>query len=285
MKIDRLFSLLRSPEEEFQSAGGGGAGASDVFDNTTTEHYSEESYETPTSETPSVQPGQGAGPSQQPAPSAPPAIPLDQIPALVQAFQQGNRQPEAPKQLTQEEIDAKLKKVRVTPEIAAMFFGEGTTDAQIKGLQMFVDSIVEHANTVNGYALHALHERLNERYSPALQHIEQQKTVAFTSALTEDYPALKGRENVINMVVQHLKQQGFVARDGNHAAQVVAAQVEHLMKQVDPSFTLVTQQQNQPRQQNMPSMPGIPAGAGGQASGGGRPAGGNKPAWQDVFKR
>lgn len=286
MKIDRLFSFLRSPEEEFAAAGGGGggAGAADIFDNSTTETYTE-IEDDDSSEDPSGSPSYASQPSQQPAPSAPTAIPLDQIPALMQAFQQGQQAPQQPKQLTQEEIDAKLRKVRITPEIAAMFFGEGTSDAQIKGLQLFVDSIVEHANTVNGYALHALHERMNERYSPALQHIEQQKTVAFTSALTEDYPALIGRENVINTVVQHLKQQGFIARDGQHAAQVVAAQVEHLMKQVDPAFTLVTRPQTQTRQQTMPTMPGIPAGAGGQASGGGRPAGGNKPAWQDVFKR
>jgi hypothetical protein len=282
MKINWMFPTFRDEEEGY--VGGGGGGAQDVFSSDT------EEVEISTEGGGSGESTPSSTPSQQPAASvqqAPASIPIDQLPALMQAMQQGQQPQQQPRQLTQEEIDAKLKKVKITPEIAAVFFGEGATEPQIKMLQMFVDQIAEHTNTVNGYALHAMREQLNERYNPVLQHIEQQKTLAFTSALTEGYPALKGREGVISTVVQHLKQQGFVARDGQHAAQVVAAQVEQLIKQVDPAFTLaVQQQQNQPRQQTMPSMPGIPAGAGGQSSTGGQGGGGSKgPAWQDVFKR
>jgi len=276
--MKKLSELLRSPEEEYNYGGGGGG--SDVFDDSTTVDFDEDS----STETVHA-PGQEPAPSNMPQyqqPQQPASIPIDQLPQLIQALQPQGQQPQQP-QLTQEEIDQRLKRVKITPEIGAMFFGESVSDAQLKSLQMFVDSIVEHANTVNGYALHAMQERMNQRYSPALQHVEHQKTQLFTSALTEDFPALRGRENVINMVVQSLKQQGFVARDGNHAAQVVAANVEQLIKQVDPSFTLAVQHQQQQRQQNMPSMPGIPAGAGGQASGGGHKTGSNKPAWLDVF--
>lgn len=283
--IDRLFA----PEEEFGAGGGGGAVA-DLFDDTTTIETPDDIGAAPSQEP--AQSGQPAGGQRQVAPPSQQQpgtmIPLDQIPQLMQAFQAQQQRQQPPRQLSQEEIDQRLKRVKITPEIAGMFFGEAPTEAQIKSLQMFADSIVENATTTAGYAMRALQDQIHERYAPMQQFIESTRVREFSAGLIQDFPALKGREEVVDMVMANLKQQGFVARDADHAAQVVAAYSEQLIKKFEPNFTLVVQgnpNQQQNRQQTMPTMPGLPAGAGGGPGGGSGGKPGGKPAWQDIFTK
>ncbi len=272
--------VLRAPEEEYSTSGGGAADvlALDVDPYAEfSDDYSGVPAEEPAQEVETSEVSSAPATAQTPAETMVPLSAMRELMALQQ--QQPAQQPV---QLTQEQIDERLKVVKVDQQLADAFFGEGATPEQIKVLQGFADMIVTHVDTKSALIHQATLQDVNSRYSPIVEQMEKQKIATFQTELANVYPALKGREALVGQVIQHMKARGFQAATGEEAARAVAAQTEQLIKTIDPNFTLAVQAEQRQQQTQMPTMAGMSAGAGGTASAGGTTKG--QPAWRGVFE-
>jgi len=196
------------------------------------------------------------------------------------------QQPEAPKTLTPEELDAKLKVFKVTPDFAKEFYDtDEPSERQIKALQGLVSGMTDHLTTVMGYANMAVEQKVNSLYRPVLDMATQQREKDFVSTMVNVYPVLKGNERVVTHVISSLRQRGFTPKDGNEAAQVIAGEVENLMKMVNPSFRLSARPRRQkPGSGTKPRMVTLSrSGGGGSGAKGKKPKQSKRPAWDEIF--
>lgn len=199
------------------------------------------------------------------------------------------QQPQAPQQMTPEQIDQMLKVYNPTAELVEAMFGDtASPESRLQAMQGMVKGIVEHLTTVMGYSNDILRQDLAGQFSPALDMVREQKETTFSNALQDTYPALKGQDRVIRQVMSSLRQQGYKPKDGLEAARMVAGQVEAMIRTVNPQFSLANGGQKQGQQTNMPSMAGgMTGGGGGRPAGAGNGGSGGqqkKPSWQSVFE-
>lgn len=251
---------------EFQEPGGGGAGVA--------EQTGLDAIDTdgPTVDVEHMEGGEGEGEvggeahQQQQQPPAEPMVPLSQ---MMNYVQQQPQQQQPQRELTQEEIDGMLHTVRVNEELAQAIFGVEVTEAQIAALQQFADAIIKNSTTVSNYALSHMGNQLSSQFSPALEMARQQRDETFFTSLTQQYPALKGHEQTMRTVLDQVRQSGYVAKDGNEAARIIAGQTEALIKTVNPQFSLQSTpaQQTNGQQGGMPQMAPLSGGAGGGQAG------------------
>lgn len=263
--------------------GGGLQGANDIWDDSST--YEEDGDGGDDSDYPDDD-GDGDGYPQV----QDPVVPMSAIREIVQGLQPQVQ----PQQMTpemaaakQKQIDEQLKVFRPDAAFAQKLFGGDASDDQVEALNAFTRGIVEHLTTVMGYANQLTRQDLEQRYSPALEAVTEQKTQLFTGIMTERFPALKGKETAIRHVVQQLNQQGYRPANEQEALQTVARHVEAIVKMSDPNFTVKRRPQQQQSQSNhAPQMAGLSGGSGGAAAGAAnKSSGGNKkkPGWLAIW--
>lgn len=209
---------------------------------------------------------------------------LREIHSLYSNPQRPAQQPAQEPQLTQAEIDARLKVFRPDLRMAQRLFGEDANQEHVDVLQEMTNGIVEHLSTVMGYANQSMRQEFTQTYNPALELVREQKRTEFTSQLTSAYPSLRGKEIAVRRVIDDLQARGYKPTDGNEAARVVAAEVESLIRTADPTFSLAQQPAQRQQTVRMPSLASGSGGGGGSTSGS---SNGKKPqkSWEGLFAR
>lgn len=214
--------------------------------------------------------------------SGQPALDVNTISAAMAAAIRQTQAPvqQQPQQLTQEQIDKQLKKFSANEEMASQLFNVDATPAQRAAiLNQIINGVAEHTLTVAGLMQRHTTDQLRGELTPIQQHMEELKLKDFTRNVTLEYPALKGREQLIHTAISQINQMGLQPKSKKEAIKMVGQAVANYARQVDPNFTLQPQQQQQPRGKTASLMMGGPGGgarppAKGQAQ---------KPAWQSLF--
>jgi len=261
--------------------GGGLQGANDIWDDSST--YEEDGDGGDDPDYPDDGDGDGYPQVQEPT------VPMSAIREIVQGLQPQVQQQHVTPEMAaakQKQIDEQLKVFRPDAAFAQKLFGGDASDDQVEALNAFTRGIVEHLTTVMGYANQLTRQDLEQRYSPALEAVTEQKTQLFTGIMTERFPALKGKETAIRHVVQQLNQQGYRPANEQEALQTVARHVEAIVKMSDPNFTVKRRPQQQPQSNHAPQMAGLSGGSGGAAAGAAnKSSGGNKkkPGWLAIW--
>lgn len=208
---------------------------------------------------------------QQPPTQTPTAVPPlqispEQFQTLLQTVQPQHQMQQP--QMSQEDFQKAMRRFVVGQDHVNALFGEATTpELRAKTLQDIVDGAVFHALNLarahNGLELEELRPQLN-----AVQQFQQERLrEQFNTKIGSTYPTLKGKEAAVEMVVSHLKSQGYKSQGLEQDVRTVAAMTEALLKQANPAFSLTASQGQNGRQ--MPTMAGQRSGG---SSGGGKPA-------------
>lgn len=176
-----------------------------------------------------------------------------------------------PRELSPEELDAKLNRFKVSPEIVKLLRDpEASPEAIIGQLQALVDGAAKYAVT----SAQLLYQKdLTDHLSPLQkqiqaqqQFVQEQQTRTFVKHIGTQFPALAGKDAVIRQALQAVQQSGYVPKSKSDAQKQVALVARDMIRTIDPNFSLKANSARQagnfaPRQ---------------SFSGGGRQSGGTK---------
>mgnify|MGYP001120853490 CR=1 FL=1 len=145
----------------------------------------------------------------------------------------GPSQDQAPAKMTQEEIDAILKPVRVTEESLKALGFEEPTKEQIAGMQALLDAAVTHATNINRVYTEYKLRNLTEALTPIQQaYIEQQREATFNRFFSE-YEALRPYKGLVEATAAQLLQaQPELSKlSEKEVFKVVASQTAQILSQ------------------------------------------------------
>lgn len=153
-------------------------------------------------------------------------------------------QPQQPqKELTPEELDAKLNRYKVPADIVKLLRDPEASPEQVVGaLQALVDGAAKYAVT----SAQLLYQKdLNDNLTPLQQAIQaqqsfvkEQQTKTFVKHVGTQYPALAGKDAVIRQALQALSQSGYKPTSKSDAQKKVALLARDMIRTIDPSFSL-----------------------------------------------
>lgn len=153
-------------------------------------------------------------------------------------------------QLTQEEIDAKLQRFKVTEEHIQKVFDPETPPAlRMKLLQEMLDGAAKHAVTSSQVLMQSALTPLQQRQEQYDAYVREQKISKLTKHVETKFPALAGKKQVIKDSIQALVESGYNPPGGSKSAlqKEIAKIAAQRIRQVDPSFTLKSS--NNPQRQ------------------------------------
>lgn len=163
--------------------------------------------------------------------------------AIAQGFatlQSQQQQSQQPRQLTQEEIDQKLKVYKPTEELSKKF-REALTQEHGSGalrnvLGEMIQGIFGHTNTVATLIGQKTLMDVQERYQGIDEHITEQKKAAAKNAFFKKYPSLKAFEKIMPAAVANAGD--LSGKRPEEVDRILATSAETLIKQFDPNFTI-----------------------------------------------
>lgn len=210
--------------------------------------------------------GNGDGVTTPPTP--PVQFSQEQFSDFLQRFQpQQAVQPSQPPMSEADFLKA-MKRLEVGQKHHDALFGEHTTpEMRMQTLQEMLDGAALHAYQLAqahmGLSLREIQPQLNAAQELRAQRSRQE----FGDKIATLYPVLKGKDSAIDMVINHLRSQGYKSQGLEQDARTVASMTEALLRQANPNFSLT--QSNADGGRQMPPMAGQ---RGGGSSGGGTPA-------------
>lgn len=293
-------SVLR---EEDNGASDGGGGEAEELSATQQFLSMPAGAETPTSELPDGDGGEGASVEANPDPGAeggesPSASSqgddqsmmqqvLLQNQQMLQNQQNVQNQPQQQPQYTPEQMDELLGVYTANEDLVARMFGEtATPETQMAALQELINRTSQHAIKTAGYTQQFATRDMEAKFQPALQAARRQTQDTFTNNVEKAYPGFEGKRDVVNQVIAQMQSEGWVPTGppnfmAQEAGQEVAARVTHLIRMVDPTFDpTVTKSTPTKEVTTMAEM-----GGGGQG-GGGLPStssNNNIPEWKQAL--
>lgn len=149
------------------------------------------------------------------------------------------KQTQQTQQLTPEEIDAKLHRYKVSPEIVKLLRDpEVAPEKIVEALQGLVDGAAKHA-VASSQLLY------QNDLSPLQQQIQamenfrvEQQTKQFVKNVSSQFPALARFENVIRQATDMVRQSGYQPKSHTDARRQVALQAQQIIRTIDPQFSL-----------------------------------------------
>lgn len=160
--------------------------------------------------------------------------------------QQQRQQP----MLTQDEIDAKLQRFKVTEEHIQKVFDPETPPAlRMKLLQEMLDGAAKHAVTSSQVLMQSALSPLQQQQEQYSAYVRNEKIVKLTKHVETKFPALAGKKQVIKDAIQALVESGYNPPGGSKSAlqKEIAKIAAQRIRQVDPSFSLKSS--NNPQRQ------------------------------------
>lgn len=147
------------------------------------------------------------------------------------------------RELSPEELDAKLNRFKVSPEIVKLLRDpEASPESIISQLQALVDGAAKYAVT----SAQLLYQKdLTDQLSPLQkqiqaqqQFVQEQQTRTFVKHIGTQFPALAGKDAVIRQALQAVQQSGYVPKSKSDAQKQVALVARDMIRTIDPSFSL-----------------------------------------------
>lgn len=195
--------------------------------------------------------------------------------AIGQAIAQNMpRQPaQQQQQMSQEDRDKLLKKVRVDEALVQKIWDAETHAERAKAFQEYTDAIVEHALLSSGYMSQYMVQQVAQQVSPLQAHYQEQQLNDFKRSVVQTFPALKSvAPNVIDLAMDAVRKSGQTFQTKKEGITAVARAAAAITRSVNPNFSLKRRQNDfqQPRSLQRGGGGGgfRPGRSGGQADGG-----------------
>lgn len=235
-------------------------------------------------DTPLVAGGSDGGSGAAPAPSAPssPSLPLESVMELMRTVQQPVQPQHAP-QMSEAEARKALKAVDVQREWIAQALESEDPEVRRSAFQAFADQISEHSRTLAQASARLAQQELMQQFSPLLQAHQSQQMQTVVGKVVATRPGMKPYENLVSMVTQQMKQEGWQSPiGGQQGMELVVGEVERRMRSMLPHVDFSKAPQaatSQPGGADFGGMPSLSGPGGSGGSGQPKQAGG----WWDAF--
>lgn len=235
--------------------------------------------------TPQVDEGNGGGGGAASASAAAPAsptLPLESVMELMRTVQQPVQQQQAP-QMSEAEARKALKAVEVQREWIAQALESDDPEVRRSAFQAFADQISEHSRTLAQASARLAQQELLQQFSPLLQAHQSQQMQIVVGKVVASRPGMKPYENLVSMVTQQMKQEGWQSPiGGQQGMELVIGEVERRMRSMLPhvDFSKAPQAaQAQPGGADFGGMPSLSGPGGSGGSGQSKKTG----SWWDAF--
>ena len=143
--------------------------------------------------------------------------------------------------MSQDEIDAKLQRFKVTEDhIQKVFDPETPAALRMKLLQEMLDGAAKHAVTSSQVLMHSALSPLQQQQEQYNAYVRNEKITKLTKHVETKFPALAGKKQVIKDSIQALVESGYNPPGGSKSAlqKEIAKIAAQRIRQVDPSFSL-----------------------------------------------
>lgn len=175
-------------------------------------------------------------------PAVAPAMTAESIAAAVAGAIPAPVAPVAP--VSQEEIDKQLGTWLPDDQFNDSFMKsmtdpDATADDRKNAMHAMRDGLMHQVMTGMQLMLKDQGQQFSEQLNPLQEFMAQQNQVQAVKAFETDYPALKGQDQIVNMVADQIQNTpGYVRQDTKAFFKQVASATEALIKQQNPTFTL-----------------------------------------------
>lgn len=143
------------------------------------------------------------------------------------------------KELSPEELDQRLNRYKVSPEIVKLLRDpEAAPEAIVGALQALADGAAKHAVTSAQLLFQNDLSPLQQQIQAQQAYVAEQQTRTFVKHLGTQYPSLAGKDTVIKQAIQAVRQSGYQPRSKSDAQKQVALVARDIIRAVDPSFSL-----------------------------------------------
>lgn len=225
----------------------------------------------------------GGGGGAAPAVAAPssPSLPLESVMELMRSVQQPVQQQPAP-QMSEAEARKALKAVEVQREWIAQALESEDPEVRRSAFQAFADQSSEHARTLAQASARLVQQEMMQQFAPLLQAHQSQQMQTVVGKVVATRPGMKPYENLVSMVTQQMKQEGWQSPiGGQQGLELVVGEVERRMRSMLPhvDFSKAPQAQPAPGGADFGGMPSLSGPGGSGGSGQSKKAGG----WWDAF--
>lgn len=176
------------------------------------------------------------------------------------------QQPQSQPQMSQEELAASLGKFNADPDLADSIVHAETAEQRAKALNTMIDGMYGHVYKVLDAYGQSVQNRMNSSLAPLTEMQRKAERSEFIGNLTQFYPGLKGKEVMVEKVMDGMN--GYQPNPNNpwEPYQLVAQQVQAMANSVAPGFN--PSAAHNPTQATLPPMASIPSGNGGGGAGG-----------------
>lgn len=232
----------------------------------------------------------GGAEGQQQQSAAPAAIDYGKMAEAFRTVMPQQQQQTQPIQLSPEQVEQQWRQQTKYPTITTdqlrPFFGDTTTPEHVAAFDALMKPYLEHVFSGAALMQRFGNEELSERFAPALTMAQERKQEQFMGDTVKKYPALKGREQAIQIVIDQVRANGGLGHNNrDQGIMQIASMAEQMLKGFDPNFSLSSGTQANSNGQ-------YPRSAGMQNSGGGSPGSngggtnqGKKKSYDTLFSK
>jgi len=143
------------------------------------------------------------------------------------------------RELTPEELDAKLNRYKVSPDIVKLLRDpEAAPEQIVSALQALVDGAAKHAVTSSQLLFQNDLSPLQQQIQAQQNYVREQQTRTFVKHVGTQYPGLAGKDAVIRQAIQAVNQSGYTPKSKTDAQKQVALVARDIIRAIDPSFSL-----------------------------------------------
>lgn len=149
------------------------------------------------------------------------------------------RQQQQHQNLTPEELDARLNRYKVSPDIVNLLRDpDAAPEAIVSALQALVDGAAKHAVTSSQLLFQNDLSPLQQQMMAQQNYVREQQTKTFVKHVGTAYPSLAGKDAVIRQAIERVNQSGYIPKSKSDAQKQVAIAARDLIRTVDPNFNL-----------------------------------------------
>lgn len=147
---------------------------------------------------------QAAAAATPAAPAQPAVLRLDPETIAALRAQAAPPQQQAPQRLSQEALDKLLNPVRVNAELMKQLGFDAATPEQIKGFQLFADSISKNATSIAQLIVQQQVERFNQQLAPIMEFHQQEQIKRTENEFYTSYPNLKNYAPLVKAAARQI---------------------------------------------------------------------------------
>lgn len=149
------------------------------------------------------------------------------------------RHQQTQKELSPEELDQRLNRYKVSPDIVKLLRDpEAAPEAIVSALQALVDGAAKHAVTSSQLLFQNDLSPLQQQMQAQQAYVAEQQTRTFVKHVGTQYPGLAGKDAVVRQAIQAVNQSGYRPKSKSDAQKQVALVARDIIRAIDPSFSL-----------------------------------------------